>query len=175
MDNGSGKISAIISDEIQLELVANELLANAVARQNLSVQGSPTKVAEKYGVPYVAPEVIQAGHNPPETDPYLRDDFGWLIGFSYGIPIFVLVAIGVFLIGDIHSPAETVFFAVIGFVLGGIIGRFIAKNIKENRNKDIEKQERKGGFVLWVSYNDMEQKEDIIRVLNQCHVKAVQG
>lgn len=173
MDNGSGKISAIINDERQLELVANELLANAVARQNLSVQGSPTQVAEKYGVPYVAPEVIQAGHNPPETDPYLQDDFGWIIGFSYGIPIFVLVAIGVFLIGDIHSPSENIFFAVIGVVLGGIIGRFIAKGIKENRNKGIENQERKGGFVLWVSYNDIEQKEDIVRVLNQCHVRAV--
>lgn len=175
MDSESGKISAIISDERQLEFVTNELLANAVARPNISVQGSPTKVAEKYGVPYVAPEIIQAGHNPPETDPYLQDDFGWIIGFSYGIPIFILVAIGVFLVGDIHSPSENIFFALIGIVLGGIIGRIIAKGIKNNRNYGIVKQEQKGGFVLWVSYNDSEQKKDIIRVLNQCQVKAVQA
>lgn len=174
MDSESGKISAIISDERQLEFVTNELLANAVARQNISVQGSPTKVAEKYGVPYVAPEVIQAGQNPPETDPYLQDDFGWIIGFSYGIPIFILVAVGVFLIGDIHSPSENIFFAFIGIILGVIIGGFIAKNIKNNRKNFIEKQEKKGGFVLWVSYNDSEQKKDIIHVLNRCQIKAFQ-
>ena len=49
MDNTS-KISAIVRDEHILEVVIHELLAQSVSRADISVQGAPAKIKEKYGI-----------------------------------------------------------------------------------------------------------------------------
>ena len=105
MDNNTsmGKISAIISNEKELEDVITQLIAESVARSDISVQGTPEQINEKYKVYFISPEIIQESRHPPVKDPFLNDDFGWVVSFSFAIPLFICLIIAIFIIGDVLS------------------------------------------------------------------------
>lgn len=166
-------ISAIISSETVLERVIAKLTEKTVARHDISVQGSPEKIAEKYGKPFVKPDEIQESVNPPKKEHFLRDDFGWVIGFSFAIPVFIFVTIGVFLIGDVRSPSDNLFYGVLGAVIGAIAGALLAKFISKRQNKQIRRQERKGGFVLWITVTSEKQVKEALSILKGYHAREI--
>ncbi|ASQ45091.1 AtpZ/AtpI family protein [Legionella clemsonensis] len=166
-------ISAIISSESVLERVIAKLTEKTVARHDISVQGPPEKMAEKYGQPYVKPDKIQESARPPKKEHFLRDDFGWVVGFSFAIPVFICVTIGVFLIGDVRSPSDNLFYGVLGAVIGAVAGAFLAKYISKRQLKQIRRQERKGGFVLWITVTSDKQIKEALSILEGYHAREI--
>lgn len=168
MDNSTGyKISAIISNEHELELIISDLIAQTVGRHDISVQGTPTQLADKYGVPYIAPEVIQDSSNPPQKESFMQDDFAWVLGFSFSIPLVICIIIGIFLIGDIRSTADNIIYGILGAIIGSFIGYVIANAVKNHHERAINLQEKRGGFVLWVTYKTQDQEHEIIAILHK--------
>lgn len=169
----SKKISAIIENEKELEIIITELAEKSVGRQDISVQGTPGELDEQYGTPFLDPDILQHSANPPKKEPFLMDDFGWVLGFSLGIPIFIFVAIGIFLLGDFRSLQDNLFYGAMGIIVGAIIGSILAGFLKLYRNMIIKKQEKKGGFVLWVNATSQEQISNIIHILEKHHAKQI--
>lgn len=174
MDNvATHKISAIVNNEHELELIVSELIAKTVARHDVSVQGNPTQLANKYGIPYIAPEVIQDSSNPPLKESFMQDDFAWVLGYSFSIPLVIGIIIGVFLIGDIRSTEDNIIYGILGAIIGGFIGYIAATTIKNRHEKAILLQEKRGGFVLWVTYKTQEQEQEILTILQKHQAQEI--
>jgi len=169
------KISAIIENEHSLEVIIASLLAETVSRGNISVQGSPEQVKDTYGVSFINPETVQHSSRAPTQEPFMRDDFGWVIGFSFALPMFITLIVSVFIIGDIQSTADNILYSIWGLVIGSAIGLICATWVKHRHDRKIKKQEAKGGFVLWVNTNTQQQYEQVINILQKYDVKALES
>lgn len=167
------KISAIISNEEELEIAITQLIGESVARSDISVQGTPEQLKDKYGVCFIDPEVIQESKNPPIKEPFLNDDFGWVVGFSFAIPLFVCLIIGIFIIGDIRSSSDVWLYGIFGAIIGTILGFFIAKKVKQTHEQRIMKQEKKGGYVLWVTTHSKKQHQQVLKILKRHHPQHI--
>lgn len=165
MDNTSKKIWAVMPNEHFLELTINRLLAEAVSRSDISVQGAPEQLKEKYGVSYIDPEVVATSEEPPKTEPYLNDDWGWLLGFSFVIPLFLCIILGVFIIGDIRSYSDIFLYGSLGLIIGSILGFLCLTVVKQRHFRNTKKQESKGGFVLWVTTHTKVQYQQVLDIL----------
>lgn len=167
------KISAILSNEEELELVITQLIAESVARSDISVQGTPEQLKDKYGICFIDPEVIQKSEYPAVNEPYLNDDFGWIVGFSFAIPLFLCLIIGIFIIGDIRSTADIWLYGILGAIVGAGLGFFIAKSVKLAHEEKIRKQEKKGGYVIWVTTHSKKQHQQVIEILKRHHPQRI--
>lgn len=161
------EVSAIIRNEEELEITINQLIAESVARSDISIQGSPEQIKDKYGVQYIDPEIVQESKNPPVVDPFLSDDFAWVIAFSFALPLFLCIVIAVFILGDIRSSADNLVYGILGTAVGIPLGLFVANKVKKRRDDRILKQEIKGGFVIWVSTHSPEQHQQVLKILKQ--------
>lgn len=166
-------ISAIISTENELELAITELLAESVPRLDISVQGSPQQIKKQYGLSFIAPEIIQNKIHPPIKEPYLKDDMGWIIGFSFAIPFFICLVLGVFVAANIRSTPEVLFYGIIGGLVGAFIGFFIARRVKRKYEDKLIQQEKLGGFVIWVTTHNEAQHEQVMGILKKYHMKNI--
>lgn len=167
-------ISAIISHEDELESLIEELINTTAARHQISVQGSRDKMNKIFGTPYVNPANIQHDEKSPREEPFLKDDFGWILAYSFSIPLVIGVIIGVFIIGDIHSLSDNLLYGSIGAFVGGILGAIFALWIKKRWDDAIQKQERQGGFVIWIQLTEKDREEDILEVLNKHHASHIE-
>ncbi|KTC85184.1 AtpZ/AtpI family protein [Legionella brunensis] len=166
-------ISAIVISENVLEIIISKLTEKTVARHAISIQGSPTQLSDKYGKPYVKPDTIQESKHPPTKEYFLRDDFGWLVGFTFAIPVFICIVIGVFLIGDVRSPSDNLFYGILGAIVGAIAGAFLAKFVSNQQVEQIRKQERKGGYVLWITATSDKQVNEVIAILQGYNAREI--
>ncbi|WP_298627011.1 hypothetical protein [uncultured Legionella sp.] len=169
MDKKTDQISVIIEDEEELEITITQLIAESVARSDISVQGTPKQMKEKYGVSFIAPEVVQESRDPPVKEPFLNDDFGWIVGLSFAVPLFSCLIIAIFIMGDIRSSSDIWFYGICGTIVGSILGLLLAKVVKMKHDERISKQEKKGGFVLWVTVHSAEQHQEVINILKRHH------
>ncbi|STX28336.1 Uncharacterised protein [Legionella beliardensis] len=159
------KISAIISSEHRVERVFNKLTQTTVARHDITIQGDPSAIADKFGTKYVEPDVVQRSQDAPKKEPYLEDDFGWLMGFAFSIPMFIGIVIGIFIIGDVRSLTDNLIFGVLGAIVGGAVGYLLSRLITLSRKKAHRKQENQGGFVIWVTITNEDQINEVIDIL----------
>lgn len=167
------KISAIISHETELEQLIMQLLAESVARSDISIQGSPEQIKESYGVNFIDPQTIQESSNPPMTEPVLEDDFGWVVGFSFAIPLFICLIVSIFIIGDIHSSEDNWHYGIVGAIVGSILGFIVAYSVRKRHAFKITEQEQKGGFVIWVTTHSETQRLQVISILKQHHPQNI--
>lgn len=167
------KISAIIRNEEELEIAITQLIAESVARSDISIQGTPEQIKDKYGVCFIDPAVIQKTKEPPVQDPYLNDDFGWVVGFSFAVPLFICLIIAIFLIGDIRSSSDNKFYGVLGAIIGSALGLLLARKVQKKHQDRIIQQEKKGGFVLWVTTHSPQQHQQVIKILKRHHPKHI--
>jgi hypothetical protein len=167
-------ISAIISHEDELESLVEDLIKTTAARHQISVQGSADKMNKVFGTPYVDPTNIQHEKGAPQTEPFLKDDFGWILGYSFSIPLVIGIVLGVFVIGDIHSLSDNLLYGSLGGFLGGILGAICAMLIKKRWDDAIKKQEHLGGFVIWVQLTEKDNVDDIYKVLNKHHASHIE-
>ncbi|MDI9818672.1 MULTISPECIES: hypothetical protein [unclassified Legionella] len=166
-------VSAIVGSEKRLEFVINKLTEKTVARHDISIQGSPEKMSSKFGSPYVSPDTIQESKVPPKKEHFLRDDFGWVLGFSFSIPVFICVVIAIFIIGDVRSPHDNLVYGILGAIVGAIIGGILANYMRKHQLKKVTEQEKKGGYVLWVTVSSEEQTQEAVNILKQCHAREI--
>ena len=165
MYHETAKISAIIIKEHDLEVIISQLIADSVARSDISIQGSANQIKDKYGVEVVNPQIIQDSHTPPTQAPFLDDDFGWVVGFSFALPLVICLILGIFVIGDVRSDSDVIFNGIIGAVIGLGLGALAATVIKKRHKKKLLEQEKQGGFVLWVITHSKEQTKEVIHIL----------
>lgn len=173
MTDKTDKISAIVGNEEQLEKVINQLMAEAVARSDISVQGDPAQLKEELGAYFVNPKLIQESQDAPVTEPFMNDDFGWVWGLSFSIPLFICLIIGIFIIGDVRSTYDVWLFGILGGIVGSIIGLVCATLVKKHHDAAIKKQEKKGGYVLWVTTHTPEQYEQVLSLFKKYHLKNI--
>lgn len=168
-------ISAIVSHQDKLEALIEELIKTTASRHEISVQGSADQMNKAFGAPYVNPNRIQHGKKAPQREPFLKDDSGWILGYSFAIPLAVGVIIGVFLIGDFNSTTDNILYGSLGGFIGAILGAIFAFSIKKRWDNAIRKQESKGGFVVWIHLSAHDNMEDILKVLrkhNATHIET---
>lgn len=169
------KISAIITSEKKLERVISTLIIKSVDRHAISIQGSPTKISQVFGTPYIGPTTIQASEEAPTKEYFLEDDFGWVVGFSFSIPVFVCMVIGIFVIGDIRSIYDNVVYGALGAVIGTLIGTGLAFLVRKHQLRRIQEQESRGGYVLWITILSPEQEKEVTHILKRykaCEIKC---
>ncbi|MBA2653146.1 MAG: hypothetical protein H0U73_12915 [Tatlockia sp.] len=159
------KISALVSSDKKLEILISELLGNSVARTDISIQGSPEQIKDKYGLCYIDPSVIQSSSNPPMTEPFLEDDFGWVVGFSFSLPFIICLIAGIFIIGDINSTRDNLVYGFLGALIGSLLGLFLSTLIRKRHRQKIKKQEAKGGFLIWINTHTSKQYKQVINIL----------
>lgn len=163
------KFTALVASEQGLEFIISELLARSVARTDISVQGSPEQIRNKYQVSYIDPGVMQSSSNPPMTEPFLNDDFGWVQGFSFALPFILCIIISVFIIGNVRSLHDNLFYGFIGGCIGAFAGYIISSKITKRHNQKIENQEAEGGYLIWVTTHTAEQYQDVMNILVNNH------
>lgn len=161
------KISAIVSSERRMERIIYKLTQKTVARHDISVQGNPSSIADEFGAHAITPEAIQQSGHPPKKEPFLMDDFGWVLGFSFSIPFFIGLIIGIFIVGDVRSLTDNFFYGTVGGIIGGLIGLALATVIKNHHFNARRAQETKGGYVLWVAVQSDEQMNETLAILKQ--------
>lgn len=172
MDNTS-KISAIVRDEHVLEVIIHELLAQSVSRADISVQGAPAKIKEKYGIDFIAPKVVQDSSYPPIEEPFLNDDFGWVVAFSFALPFIACIIIGIFVVGDVRSNTDNIIYGFSGAVIGSILGYLLARHVKQSHEHKIHQQEEQGGYVLWVVTHTAIQKQEVRQIFQHYNAEHV--
>ncbi|MCW8451065.1 hypothetical protein [Legionella quinlivanii] len=170
----TNKISAIFRDERTLEKTISHLTEKTLSLGEVSVQGPPSKMVEKFGRPYVNPETVQKAEDfSPKQEPYMHDDFGWAQGFSISIPMFVGIILGLLAGGELNHYADNLVFGVIGGLIGAAIGFGLMKSMRNARIAKIEKQEHMGGFVLWLACTNEQQQQAIFSILNEHHAENI--
>ncbi|MGQ3888722.1 hypothetical protein ACQUW5_06770 [Legionella sp. CNM-1927-20] len=162
------KISAILSSEHRVERVFNKLTQTTVARHDITIQGSPSAIADKFGTQYLEPNRVQESKDAPKQEPYLADDFGWLKGFAFSIPMFIGLVIGLLIGGDLRDDiTDNLIFGFIGALVGGAVGYFISRLITLRRTKANREQANQGGFVIWISITNEDQINEVMDILKQ--------
>jgi hypothetical protein len=169
------KVSAIVDNEERLEKVIAALIAEAIARGDISVQGTAEQIKNKYGVAYVNPAIVQDSTYPPIQEPFLNDDFGWVLGFSFALPLFICLIVSIFIIGDIQSTHDNLWYGAIGAIVGTILGTILTQNVKRYRKSNLRKQEKQGGFVIWVIAHNAEQHQKVLTILKEHHLKRIKN
>ncbi|KTC75630.1 hypothetical protein Lbir_0350 [Legionella birminghamensis] len=170
----TNKISAIFRDERTLEKAISHLTEKTLSLGEVSVQGPPSEMLQKFGKSYISPETLQKAEEfSPKTEPYMHDDFGWKQGFSISIPMFIGIILGLLAGGELRYYYDNVILGAIGGLIGAVIGFFIMKSIRQSRISKIEKQERMGGFVLWLVCTNEQQQQAIFSILKEHHAENI--
>ena len=166
-------ISAIIECENNLESIVNELEQSLVARHELSIQSSASQIAARFGKEYVNPEIIQKTAHPPMKEPFLSDDFGFVVALAFAVPVVVGAMTGLILMDISALKHYELFYVLTGALLGAVAG-FISSNIiKKRHERAIKAQEKAGGFVLWIAASSDERTKEIISILKHHHAKHI--
>lgn len=168
------KISAIVRSEPRLETIIESLIPNVVALHDVSVQGSPEKMANKYGLKFIKPDFIQQNNSSPKQEPFLKDDFGWVLGFSFSIPLFLGIIIGVFFIGDVRLLEDNFLYGFLGGLIGAALGFFLSNIIKKHHLNSQHCQEEKGGYVLWITVSSDDQMTEVVNILEKYNAIHIQ-
>lgn len=166
-------ISCIVTTEEKLEKLINKLLSKAVSRESISVQGNSSQLHEKLGVEFVAPENLQHKEKTPETEPFMRDDQGWLLGFAFAIPLFISLIVSIFIIGDIQSLRDNILFGIVGLVTGSLLGGASCYFVNSYLQIKKSRQESMGGFLLIVRIIDSENLNIIRNIIKQSGAKNI--
>jgi cytochrome c biogenesis protein CcdA len=154
-------------------LIINLLEQHLVARYEVSVQGTPEQINEQFGAEYVRPEIIQKSKHPPTKEPFLADDFGFVVGFLFATPCIIGAFIG-FLFMDLRQLEQNELTYILGGAfIGAVIGMILATVAQKRRNKRIQEQEKKGGYVLWVTTTSEKKAKEIVKILKKHHAKSI--
>lgn len=169
------KISAIVRTESELEDVILQLFDDSVARSDISIQGSPEQIKQRYGDCFIDPKFIQKSKEPPTQEPFLEEDFGWVVGLSFAIPLVICMIVAIFLIGDVRSYSDNWFYGITGIIVGSAVGFLIARTVKKKHDDKIIKQEKEGGFVLWINTHSAKQHQQVLKILKNHHALHIKA
>lgn len=152
------EVVGIAKDEDTLYNAADDLWDAGFSLHEISVQGDPEQLKETIGEAYPDPKLIADNPNVPRKELVMPEEFGWLLVFSFTIPLFIGMVIGSIL----ATGASTVYSAILqgligGGIVGALIGMVIAMSLKMRHDKRIKQQMAKGGFVIWVHVDNQEK------------------
>lgn len=152
----SHKISAICATENRLEIITKKLTEKIVAQHDISVQKS---IAD--------PHTVQEQVTTSYKEPFLFDDYGWVLGFSFAVPVFICMIIGIFIVGDVRSLSDNILYGLIGGFIGVLIGGFATHKVKKIHERKRRNQEEKGGFVIWITVRSEDQMRQAVALLQK--------
>lgn len=167
------KISAIVKNNNRLEFIINKLTEKTVARHDISVQDTVEDLKHNSGYMAKPPEDSQNEINPEKKEAFMQDDFGWVLGFSFSLPLFICLIVSIFIIGDVRSINDNILYGVLGTIVGIILGAITAKLVATYQGLKIKKQEKKGGFALWITAHSLEQSDEIVALLKQYNASNI--
>lgn len=169
------RISAIVPTEVELEKLIGDLTEQIVNRHEISIQASPEKLTEVFGKPFVNPEVIQHSIAPPTREPFLLDDFGFVLGFAFAIPFVIGIVLGIFVFGNLFSVSDNLLYGTAGGLIGALPGAALALFLNIHRKNAARKQEKAGGFVVWIEVDSEEKMHDILPFLRKYHAGHIES
>lgn len=170
-------LSFIIKKQRHLDKIIRQLLAQCVARSDIAVHGNTNKTND-------ANQQVKASFSASQhhddnkvsiEQPYLKDDYGWAVGFSFSIPLFVCLVISVFILGDIQSNHDILVYGLCGLAVGTVLGLAMAFVVHYFRKRNAKKQEQQGGYLVSVTLHNDDQQQGVQKVLhkNRKHVARV--
>ncbi len=169
----SSKITALFRSEPRLEKVIQKLTEKAVAHHDISVQDAPQKIINTFGVNTIDSMNLQNNQQTPTKEPFLSDDRNLLISFSFSIPLFIGLVIGVFIIGDVRILADNIIFGFLGAVIGGVVGFICSKYVRRISANKTKFQQKNGGFLLWVTVHDNETVPVVMDILKKHNAENI--
>jgi hypothetical protein len=169
------RISAIVPTEEELERLVSELTEKVVNRHEISIQGSPERLEAVFGKPFIDPHIIQHSQKSPTREPFLMDDFGFVLGFAFAIPFILGIILGVFVYGNIFSVSDNIVYGTLGGLIGAIPGAALAFFLNLHRKNMAKKQEREGGFVVWIEVDSEDKMRDILPFLRKYHAGSIES
>jgi len=122
---------------------------------------------------------VQGAEEDPESPHHAvanPGDYSWVLGFTIALPIVAGMILGILFVGGIHEAYSTIWLgAFCGAVAGGAIGLTVVKSIQSHHQDKINRQIKKGGFVVWINTDTPEklaQAKDILASHNAEHIQT---
>lgn len=149
--NDDKEMVGIVKDEKTLYNAVDDLWQAGFDFHDISVQGDPEQIQAVMGRSYVDPTLLADNPRAPRKDPSMPEEFGWILAFSFAIPLFLGMILGSVFASGIYQAYFAILEGVLGgAILGAIIGLILAYTIKRRHDNQMQKQVNQGGFVIWV-------------------------
>lgn len=140
-----------------LQDAIRDLEGSAFPRHDISVLGSQTDIASKFGERVVAPEAAEDNPDMPRMPPVRSEEKTIAAGALVGGSAYVGAVAMALAVGAVSVPA-TIALAVIGAGGGAAVGAVLAKIMGDHFNQEIEDQIKRGGLLLWVRTPDADRE-----------------
>lgn len=149
------EIVGIAKDDKILYTAADDLWEAGFSLHEILVQADPEQLKNKIGVKYPDPNLIADNPKTPRKELTMPEEFGWLLLFSFSVPLFLGMVLGSIFASGITPLYDAIYRGLIGGgILGGVIGLLISAAIKLRHDYRMKHQMEKGGFVIWVHVDD---------------------
>ena len=169
----SWKLSGIVKSNDDLEILTQKLLEQSVARHDISVQGSHRDIYKFFGQENIPPERLQEMKTKPVKEPFLSDDYGWILSLIFVVTVFLSSIFFVFYMGDIMSTHDNIFYSFLGVGIGSLIGLALIFFVHKIHQSHIQKQEKEGGFLIEVNSQDDENKSNCFNLMKNFGVQRL--
>ncbi len=139
----------IFANEESLDAAVSELEATAFPRHDISILGSKKMLKKAFGSDVIDPRKAENDPEVPRGIPVMPEEKALGAAALVGCCAYIGGCIAAVATNSM-SDAVLLSFITGGSMLGGIIGIATVAIIRAVLKRDIEKQIKKGGLVLWV-------------------------
>ncbi len=139
----------VFEDEESLDAAVSELEKTAFPRQDISVLGGGDALNRKFGTVEIETASIEDNPDTPRGSPVRPEEKA----IGAGVVISGLAYVGgcIAAIAANSMPDIALLYSIAaGSLMGGILGAVIVVFMRAQYNRNIDRQIRKGGLVVWV-------------------------
>lgn len=167
--------AGIVKDEQSVIEVVDDLYQEGFDRHEISTQAEPETLEETFGKKYIKPEILENNPNTPKQNPTMPEDYYWTIAYMVAIPMYVGMILALVVGGIIHqSTMRIINELIIGAIIGGGLGAIVAYRYHRKHTKQINKQLKKGGFVVWVRTMSQKKINKAKEIFKQHHASDIE-
>jgi hypothetical protein len=150
------RILAVVNTSDQMEKLTNTLLNNGFARHDISIQDDETDALNQDGT---------INKSMSTRAVWTREDYVWLLGFIFALPVYIAVIAGLLVWGDVHLVVHNYLIIGAATLVGLVIGSFFAKMFHlriKHRTKQHFAQHRKVIRVHAIGVSQVTKAKEIL-------------
>jgi hypothetical protein len=152
------EVIGIAKDEKTLYDTADDLWEAGFSLHDIFIQADPEELQESLGESYPDPNLIADNPNTPRKELVMPEEFGWLLVFSFIVPLFMGMILGSILTSSAYPLYDVILQGLIGGgIVGALIGIAVTISLKLYHDKRIRQQMAKGGFVIWIHVDSLDK------------------